>query len=349
MNKELVGGKLRLALNNLESLPAMPAIAQKLLALELDTDAGEAQMLTLIEQDPQISARVIGLANSPAINTGRKVGRVKDAAMLLGLKRLKSVAIGIATMSTLHKQPAAKNFDPQDLWAHCMTIAIVMNTVAREMPKRLRPDENQIFLAGLLHDIGLMVLHYLDYQASDELHRQLRLQPKRSIEDLELELLGMTHGDIGARLVRHWNLTEEIAEVVGLHHSVGINGAGFSNPLVRLVNISEKLLPDFGIAEHTTDAIDESEWRELCIDPERADDISMLVNELAMQVVQLPDTHDLSQQVTRNHVGSAEEDARHEVGSARVLRAPSVAAGKNKEDVSALKKLLRWLGGIFRF
>lgn len=339
MSKEQIGGKLRLALNNLESLPAMPAIAQKLLALELDTDAGEAQMLALIEQDPQISARLIGLANSPTINAGRKVCTVQEAAMLLGLKRLKSVTIGIATMSTLHKQPAAKNFDPQDIWSHCMTIAIVMNSVAREMPKRLRPDESKIFLAGLLHDIGLMVLHYLDLHASDELHKQLRLQPKRSIEDLEMELLGITHGDIGARLVRHWNLTEEIAEVVGLHHSVGINGAGFSNPLVRLVNISEKLLPDFGIAEHITEAIQDSEWRELCIDPQRAGDLSALVNELAMQMVQMPEMHDPAQ------VG--EQRPNGDPGALDIL--PAVAARSVVKEDSSLQKMLRWLGGIFRF
>jgi putative nucleotidyltransferase with HDIG domain len=290
MSKNIPGSKLRFALDNLEALPAMPDIAHKLLALQLDTEAGEAQMLSLVEQDPQIFARVIGLANSPAMGVGRKINSIRDAAMLLGLTRLKSVAIGIATMSRMLNQPAGKNFDPHDLWTHSMTVAIVMNVIAQKMPKRIRPDDNQIFLAGLLHDIGLMALHHLDPEASDELHRQLRLYSTCPINDLELELLGMTHNYIGAQLVRHWHLPDDIVDVVELHHSPRSGNEAFANPLVRLVNIAEKLLPDFGISEHTNDAIDESEWRELCIDPVHAAEFSEIANELAIQVAQLPDT-----------------------------------------------------------
>lgn len=268
----------------------MPEIAHKLLALPLDTEAGEEQMLSLVEQDPQIFARIIGLANSPAMGVGRKINSVRDAAMLLGMTRLKSVAIGIATMSRMLSQPAGKNFDPHDLWTHSMTVAIVMNVIAQKMPKRIRPDDNQIFLAGLLHDIGLMALHHLDPEASDELHRQLRLYSTCPINDLELELLGMTHNYIGAQLVRHWHLPDDIVDVVELHHSPRGGTEAFANPLVRLVNIAEKLLPDFGISEHTNEAIDESEWRELCIDPVHAAEFSEIANELGIQVAQLPDT-----------------------------------------------------------
>ncbi|HEX5363126.1 MAG TPA: HDOD domain-containing protein, partial [Gallionella sp.] len=108
MSRESIVGKLKSALDNLERLPAMPAIAHKLLALPLDTDAGEAQLIVLIEQDPQLSAKILGLANSPVMGVGRKVAGIKDAAMLLGFKRLKSVAIGIATMSRFTNQPAVK-------------------------------------------------------------------------------------------------------------------------------------------------------------------------------------------------------------------------------------------------
>lgn len=338
MTKERTGSKLQLALGNLDSLPAMPAIAQKLLALPLDTDQGEAQMLSLIEQDPQLSARIVGLANSPTLGVGRKITAIRDAAMLLGLKRLKSVAVGIATMSKLTTQPAAKNFDPQDLWSHSMTVAIVMNTLAREMPRRIRPDENQIFLAGLLHDIGLMVLHHLDFRASDELHRQLRLQPKRHIHDLELELLGVTHCQIGALLARHWHLPSEITEVVELHHSPRSGDVSLANPLVALVSVAEKLLPDFGIAEHTGEAISEDEWRDLCIDPARADEISALVNELAMQVVQLPETHQVSApalKITKEQVVAPRRQAAQQRALAGEARSP-------------MRALLRWLGGLWR-
>ena len=184
--------RLKQSLANLDSLPAMPATAQKLLALPLDTDEGEAQMLKLIVQDPQISAKIISLANSPIMGVSRKLSTVSDAAMLLGLTRVKSVAVGIASMSHLAQSPAGKYFKPQDLWLHSMTVAIVMRTIAQAMPRNIRPNEDQIFLAGLLHDIGFMALHHIDTEASDALHHQLLLQPERSILEIELETLGIT-------------------------------------------------------------------------------------------------------------------------------------------------------------
>lgn len=344
-----MGSKLRASLDNLASLPAMPAIAQKLLALKLDTEAGEAQMLVLIEQDPQIFARVIGLANSSAVGAGRKITSIRNAAALLGMKRLKAVAVGIATMSKMASQLPVRNFDPQDLSSHCMTIAIVMNMISREMPKQIRPDESQIFLAGMLHDIGLMALHFLDTEASEELHRQLRLQPRRPICDVEMELFGMTHCDIGAKLVQYWQLPKEIIDVVGLHHARDMSAQRTGNPLVRLVSIAERLLPDFGIPEHTHEGIAESEWNELCVDPAIAGSLSESANELALQMGQLPDTYEVALPEIRI-IGEAAPS--QEKGEQSVIRpvAP-VEKVQNMQMASSpvltpLRVLIKWIGGL---
>ena len=265
MTDESTRIKLKRAVDNLDSLPAMPIIAQKLLALPLNTDKGEEQLLDLIGQDPQIYAKLIGMANSPMMGISRKINSVREAAMLLGLTRVKSVAIGIASMSNLGKLAPGMYFNPQDLWLHSMTIAMVMRTLAKAMPRDIRPNEDQIFLAGLLHDIGFIALHHIDIALSDELHHQLRLQPKRPILEIELETLGITHCFIGAQLARHWNLPAEIISVLGYHHPPYVEEVAANNPLVRLVNVAEKILPDFGIAEHTGDEVQDYEWEELGI------------------------------------------------------------------------------------
>lgn len=289
MTDENTRSRLKRALANLDSLPAMPAIAQKLLALPLDTDEGEAQLLTLIGQDPQISAKVIGLANSPVMGVTRKVSTVPDAALLLGLSRVKSVALGIASMSNLTKLSASKYFKPQDLWLHSMAMAIVMRVIAQSMPRELRPKEDQIFLAGLLHDIGFMALHHIDAEASNELHHQLGLQPERPILEIELETLGITHCYIGAELARHWHLPPEITAVLGYHHPPYVDEMAEQHTLVRLVSVTEKILPDFGLAEHTGGEVLEYEWQELGIDLADVEEIRLQADELAVQTAQLGD------------------------------------------------------------
>lgn len=289
MTNESTRDRLKRALANLDSLPAMPAIAQKLLALPLDTEEGEAQLLALIGQDPQISAKVIGLANSPMMGVSRKVGTVTDAALLLGLSRVKTVAVGIASMSNLSKLSASKFFKPQDLWLHSMAMAIVMRVIAQSMPRDIRPKEDQIFLAGLLHDIGFMALHHIDAEASNELHHQLCLQPERPILDIELETLGITHCFLGAELARRWHLPPEIAAVLGYHHPPYVDEMSEEHPLVRLVSVTEKILPDFGISEHTGGAVEEWEWRELGIDLADTEELCLQANEIAVQTAQLSD------------------------------------------------------------
>lgn len=289
MTEETTRFKLKQALANLDSLPAMPVIAQKLLALPLDTEQGEEQMLNLIGQDPQIYAKLIGMANSPMMGTSRKVSSVQEAAMLLGLTRVKSVAIGIASLSTVGKLAAGKYFSPQDLWLHSMTIAMVMRTIAMAMPRNIRPNEDQIFLAGLLHDIGFMALHYLDAEASNELHRQLRLQPGRPILDIELENIGITHCYIGSQLARHWHLPPEIVAVIGYHHPPYVDEVAVENPMVRLVSLAEKIVPNFGLSENTAHEIQEREWEELGIDLSEVEDVCNQANELAVQAAQMGD------------------------------------------------------------
>jgi putative nucleotidyltransferase with HDIG domain len=279
---------LKFSIAKLDTLPAMPAIAQKLLSLALDTDEGEAQLLRLIEQDPLIAAKIIGLANSPMFGSSRKVNSVNDASMLLGLTRVKSVAIGIATLSAVTKFPGGL-LKANDLWMHSMTIALVMRNLARAMPVRTRPLEDQIFLAGLLHDIGYMALSFLDTPASDALHTQLLAQPERSVLEIEQELIGMTHGEIGAQLGRHWDLPEEIIAVMRFHHTPDDAGATEAQTLVRLVNLAERLLPGFGVSEQGEQGeptISEEDWMKLGITPEKAEDIIEGIATIAEQAGQ---------------------------------------------------------------
>lgn len=277
---------LKTNIAKLDTLPAMPAIAQKLLSLELDTDEGEAKLLKLIEQDPLISAKIIGLSNSAMFGASRKVTSIHDAAMLLGLTRVKSVAIAIATMSAVTKLPEG-TLKANDLWMHSMAIALIMRVIAKAMPARVRPLDDQLFLAGLLHDIGYMALSFLDTASSNALHAQLQQHPDRPTMEIEQELIGMTHGEIGAHLGRHWDLPEEIIAVMRYHHTPDEKEAEVGQPLVSLVNFAERMLTAFGLPEHTGQNISDEEWMELGIAPEKAEGIIAQVATVSEQAAQL--------------------------------------------------------------
>lgn len=279
---------LRHAVRNLNSLPAMPVIAQKLMSLKLDTDEGERQMLLLIGQDPMISAKIIGLANSPLIGATRKITAVKDAAMLLGLTRVKSVATGIAVMSLVNK-PIGR-FDPQELWVHNMAVAFAMLPVVRAMPAKDRPQDDLIFLAGMLHDIGYLALAHLDVQRSDDLHTRLVIEPDRLAIEVERELLEVTHDELGAELAKYWNLPSEIVSVLRYHHTPDAPEAAEGQPLVRILSITERLLPTIGLREYVGSYVAPEEWAALGIAPDDADEIAEQAVEQANQAAQFTDS-----------------------------------------------------------
>jgi len=277
---------LKQAITKLDTLPMMPVIAQKLLALPLNTDDGEAKLLKLIGLDPLISAKIIGLANTSLFGSPVKVASIGDAAMRLGLTRVKSVAISIATMSVLTRIPEGK-LRTNDLWMHSMGIAVSMRAIAKAMPVHVRPLEDHIFLAGLLHDIGYMALGFLNTAASDALHIELQASSGRPVLEIEQELIGITHCEIGAKLGHHWDLPEEIIAVMKYHHTPDEEGSEAGQPLVSMVNIAEKILPEFGINEPAGAEISDQEWIALGIDPAKADEIHAKIAEVAGQAKEL--------------------------------------------------------------
>lgn len=276
---------LKQAINKLDALPAMPAIAQKLLALDLNTEEGERKLLVLIEQDPLISAKIVGLANSAMIGASRRITTVKDSAMLMGTKRVQSVATGIAIMTMMAKTPATK-FSMQELWLHSLGISFAILGIARFIPEKVRPQEDLIFLAGMLHDIGFMALAYLDPKLSDRLHTCLAAEPERPIVEIEREILNVCHDELGAELARHWNLPEEIISVIRHHHHPDTAEVSVGRALARMINIAEKLLPHFCICEYGGTNITVEEWRALGIDPSKANEVKMQVEEGVEEALQ---------------------------------------------------------------
>jgi len=207
---------------------------------------------------------------------------VAEAALVLGINRIKSVATGIAVMS-LKSASSTGNLNMQDLWMHNLGIAFAMLAIGRAMPRKNRPADDYIFLAGMLHDIGYIALAHLDPQRSNELHTYQAASPGRPVLEIEKALLDISHDELGAELARHWNLPGEIISVIRYHHTPDAPEAPSDNPLIRMVYIAEKMLPSFGMGEYVDPGIQDSDWEALGISPANAEEILTQAAEQADQ------------------------------------------------------------------
>ena len=138
----------------------------------------------------------------------------------------------------------------------------------------------------MLHDIGYLALAHLDTQRSDDLHTRFVIEPDRLAIEVERELLEVTHDELGAELAKHWNLPSEIVAVLRYHHTPDAPEAAEGQPLVRIINITEKLLPTLGLREFVGNYVAPEEWVALGIDPSKADEIAEQAVEQANQAAQ---------------------------------------------------------------
>ena len=273
--------KLLQKLEHLDALPAIPSIAQKILSLKTYTDEGERALLELIKNDPLILAKIVGLANSPLFGTGRKILTLSDAVALLGTNRIKMIALNFAMQSSMiRNQTGVLNI--QRLWQHSLAVAMAMDAISSFMPNDSRPSDNEIYLVGLLHDIGYLVLKYIDPKLSDKLHARIADAPGTSLKEIEMEILGgVDHGELGSVLARHWNLPESIIITLKSHNTPEDKLDAGLDQLVTMIIVSEKLLPSFAIAENIRREITSEEWQSLGIDPLRENEIKTKVQKLA--------------------------------------------------------------------
>lgn len=264
----------------LQSLPAMPKTAHEILSIELASDKGNELLLKLIEKDPTISARIIGLANSPLFGTSRKIMTVGDAATVLGIKRVKMVALGFAMMSSVTRNPPGL-LNVLHLWQHSMAVAVAMDALSKAMPREMRPPDEDIYLAGLLHDIGFLVLEYVDPELSNRFHARLAVVDTLPDIEIEDEMLEINHGELGALLAEHWNLADSIVAVLR-HHHAACPVAG--NTLIAMTRLAEKLLPTFAMAEPKPSGIELCEWQALGIAWDRVDAVEIAMRTRAEEI-----------------------------------------------------------------
>lgn len=267
----------------LRALPALPKIAHEILSIKLATDKGDESLLKLIGKDMAILARIIGLANSPLFGTSRKIMTVSDAAAVLGIKRIKMVALSFAMISSVTYKPAGL-LNVNRLWQHSMAVALAMDVLSKDMPKGIRPPDDEIYLAGLLHDIGFLVLEYVDPELSNSFHTRLDAEGGQMTTELETEMLEVDHCELGALLAQHWNLPEGIVAALRHHHSVGVAKDAVGQPLIVMTNLAERLLPTFGMIEPVPSGIEVEEWQALGIAAERVGEVEAAMRKRAEEI-----------------------------------------------------------------
>lgn len=224
---------------SLLTLPTLPTLAARLLELVDNPRASAGMLAQLIGQDQVLTARLLKMCNSAYYGLGREVTSIHQAIVLLGFDNVKEISLGVSVIHVFKATRGSDLFDITAFWDHCAAVGIVSRRLARKFCPSLA---SEAFTAGLLHDIGKVVLlQYLAEEFGSVL--QEARESGRELFAVEKERLGVHHGEVGAWLATRWKLPPNLVEAMRFHHEVeAAPGKKDLVTIVHLANIFCRLL-----------------------------------------------------------------------------------------------------------
>lgn len=203
------------ALAKCSDISTLPEVTAKIIELVEDPTSTAKDMHEVIKTDPALSARVLKVVNSAFYGLPGQVASVDRAIVLLGLSAVKNIAIAASISRMFKGQQIGAGFTAKDIWRHSVAVGVGGRLIAKATAFSGAADE--VFLAGLIHDLGLMV----ERQAFPD---QLAEVVERCASgcgdmlDLEIEIVGADHQMFGNGLTTKWKFPRNLRAVTGMHH-----------------------------------------------------------------------------------------------------------------------------------
>ncbi len=221
-----------------KDLPTIPIVLTRILTLCDRIDANCRELVSVIEDDQALTAKILRLANSAFFGQSRRVATIPRAVILLGLSTVRNLTLSVKVWDALGKGVARARLEI--LWTHAVTCAMASKAVAARL-RTADPDET--FTAALLHDVGRLVLAM---RFRDEYWKTTGVAEADPIDVRERDVFGVDHPEVGAWMLEAWALPPTIVEAVRRHHEepVRLTGAG-------IVGVTDRLLAGSDLEEGT--------------------------------------------------------------------------------------------------
>jgi HD-like signal output (HDOD) protein len=207
---------LRELLLDVGTLPSLPAIYQEItMALQLP-NVSIAMVAEIISKDVSISTKVLQIVNSASSGLRQPISSIVHAAAMLGLNNLRNLVLMAEVFGTFDTKGRRRIINPTELWNHSLQVAKFAAKIGKQESDD-RNLSNECFTAGLLHDIGLVILAT---KLTDKLEEALQFAVETSVTlfEAEKEVIGSTHAEVGGFLLELWGLPDPIVEAVVYHN-----------------------------------------------------------------------------------------------------------------------------------
>lgn len=203
--------------NGVNGLITLPHVFVRINQLIEDPNSSMHDISRAVSQDPSFTVRLLRVANSPFYGFSSTVDTVDKAVSLIGTSQIRSLSLSMCVASSFSGLPNSL-VSMDNFWRHSLFCAVIARIMARRAGKC---DPEAVFTAGLLHDIGeLIIFNRMPEQAKEALMLVLDSVDDLPVFEAERQVMGFDHGQVGVELASQWKLPPLLSECIGFHHSV---------------------------------------------------------------------------------------------------------------------------------
>ncbi|KMQ53070.1 metal dependent phosphohydrolase [Chitinispirillum alkaliphilum] len=262
-------------IKNIANLPTLPQVASHLMRIINDPRTSSADVAELVSQDLSLSAKILRLANSAFYGIPKSITSINNAIVILGFKVIHTMVLSLTVFDMFPEENRASSalFNRKAFWAHSLCCGLAAKMLAIKIQNRVLFDPDEAFCAGLLHDIGKVVM---EQYLHEDFHTALQVAQKEKIPawKAEQKTLGYTHTDISRLLISGWGLPNEIEMPIIKHHTP-MDENQYSE-IIALCHLADWICYETGLSmnpEFVTPDINAEALKKLNLSSEEIEDI----------------------------------------------------------------------------
>jgi putative nucleotidyltransferase with HDIG domain len=251
--------RLQAVIARITEIPAMPEIVAEVLRITDDPETTMGDVGAAVERDPALAVKILKVSNSTYYGMKQHVATLKLALVILGVREIRNIVMAISVFESLRAR-STDSLLAREFWEHSFKVAGIARKLGVHMQLALHGED---FIAGLLHDIGKMIMVRQFAKEYFGLYERTG-GCGNALWNKEMEVFGFSHAEAGAALARNWNLPPSLTDALMYHHYALADGTlrNLSNPklacVVRIANLASR-------EDYTTLTPDRSE---ACVDQE---------------------------------------------------------------------------------
>ncbi len=199
----------------IESIPTLPTVALRVMEVTSDPQSSASDLMEIIGPDISLTTKILKIANSPFYGLTKEVSSLQHAVTVLGFKEIRNMVMSTVAFESFKNFKQDDKFDIKRFWRHSFCCGLAAKIIAVE----LKSSSNDLFVAGLVHDIGKLVM-YIAFPAEFlklvDMISPLKL--KYTAFEAEKSVFEMVHDEVGMKLLKKWMFPENLITAVGFHH-----------------------------------------------------------------------------------------------------------------------------------